>query len=135
LVKGHKNILDNFGVFFYDIALLQELGILHTGDFTSYNFSATTNATRTPLLYGDTVIIMDRAENSPKQTISIILFTNIGKELLKLVTIVPDFKYCQYIAKELKSDTTKMMYGKVISIQDMYIEHTNPLIEIPEINN
>ncbi|GAG79021.1 unnamed protein product, partial [marine sediment metagenome] len=133
LVKGKNKILDKFNIRYSEIALLQEIGLLHTGEMVSYNFMPTTKAIRTPVTIGDTIILLERKENSPKQSVSVILFTCIGRELLKLVTINPDFKYIQWFAKELKSDMTNLKYGRIIKTHKDYIEHTQPLIEIPDI--
>lgn len=133
LVKGNNKILDKFNIQYSEIALLQEIGLLHTGEMVSYNFIPTTKVIRTPVTIGDTIILLERKENSPEQSVSVILFTCIGRELLKLVTINPDFKYIQWFAKELKSDMTNLKYGRIIKIHKDYIEHTQPLIEIPDI--
>jgi len=133
LIKGKNKILDKFNIHYSEIALLQEIGILHTGEMISYNFMQTTTATQTPVIFGNTIVLFDRKENSPKQSISVTLFTNIGKELLKLVTINTDFKYIQWFAKELRSDKTNLKYGRIIKIHDKYIERTKLLLEIPDI--
>ena len=133
LVKGKNKILDKFDIRYSELALLQELGILHTGELVSYNFMESKEPKTTPVQLGNTVVLLERKSDSPKQSISVILYTNIGKELLKLVKINPDFKYIQWLAKEMKSDKTDVKYANIISIGDEYIEYTQPLMDIPDI--
>jgi hypothetical protein len=133
IYKGDNNeILDNFNIRFDDVVLLQELDLLHSGDFVSYSLKSIPILNKTGFEFGDTIVVVEKQPNTPEQSFSVILFTKIGKELLTLVKSEPDFKYIQLFAKELKTPTTSLKYGKIIERNPKFIRHTQPLMEIPE---
>lgn len=133
LYKGEKDKkLADFNITFNDTALMEELGLMHPGGFTTYNYHQTKDASSGHFVFGDTIVIMERKENSPQFKISIQLFTTIGQELLKLVDIKPDFDYIKNFAQEIKSDNTTFKYAKIIEFSKDSIRHSVPLNEFPE---
>ncbi|MFL1895116.1 DUF2806 domain-containing protein [Aquimarina sp. 2-A2] len=133
LYKGEKfEMLTDFNITFNDIALMEELGLMHPGGFTTYNYQQTKDVNSAHLIFGDTVVIMERKANSPQFEISIQLFTTIGKELLKLVDIKPDFDYIKNFAQDIKSDNTSLKYAKIIEFNKDNIRHSVPLNEFME---
>ncbi|MDT0644954.1 DUF2806 domain-containing protein, partial [Zunongwangia sp. F363] len=133
LYKGKDGkLLEKFGVSFSDIALIEELGLMHSGGFTSYKYSKVNQTSSGHLVFGSFIVFMERKPNTPEFSISIQLFTTIGKELLKLVDIDPNFEYVKAFAKEVKSENTSLKYAEVIEINAGTIRHSIPPKEIPE---
>lgn len=133
LYKGNNSeLLKSLGISFDDIALLEELGLLHTGEFTSYKYAKTIQDSRTPLLFGNTIVVIERKANTAEFDINIRLFTTIGKELLKLIDINPNFDYIKRFSKDIKTENTNLKYATVLEINPHGIRHTVPLKEIPE---
>ena len=128
LYKGKKDFLSReFGISFNDIALLKELGLLHTSEFTSYEYAKSNKASNPHLIFGGNVVTMEIKENTPKFKIGIYLFTTIGNELLKLIDIESDFNYIKEFAKEVQSEKTTVKYGKIIEILPDGLRHSIPL--------
>ena len=135
LFKGkHDDILEKFDIGFNDIALLQEIGLLLSGDFITYELKTNSQDRKIGFQFGDTLVAVEKNANSPTQNISIILFTKIGKELLNLIEAKPEFLYIQLFAKELKNEATQVKYGKILERNEKFIRHTKPLIDIPKID-
>ena len=134
IYKGDNNeILDKFNIRFDDIALLQEIDLLHSGEFVSYSLKKTPNINKIGFQFGDTIVVTEKQANSPEQSFSVMLFTKIGKELLHLVKSEPEFEYVQLFAKKLRTETTSVKYGKILERNKKFIKHTQPLIEVPNI--
>ncbi len=128
LFKGKDDELKKYGIAFDDIALMEELGLLHSGEFLSFNFEKLPNDNRNVFVFGNTIVFYDKKANSDKQSLSIRLYTRIGKELLKLIDINPDFQYIQSFAKELKNDNTTLSYAQIAEkLEDGRLRHTNPM--------
>lgn len=133
LYKGDDNeILNIIDVSFNEIVLLQELGLLHPGEFVSYELKSTPTINKTGFQFGNILTVVIRQPNSPAQNFSVILFTSIGKELLNLVNSEPEFKYLELFAKELKNTHTDVKYGQIMEIKEDIIRHSIPLVDFPE---
>ena len=132
LFRGNnEKILEQFNISFNETSLLEELGLIHSGGFTTYNYKKPNTDNRQILVFGNTMVIMDRKPNTPEFYISIQLFTTIGKELLQLVDINPPFEYIKIFAKETKTENTSLKYASIIEIDGDIIRHEIPLKEFP----
>ncbi|MCX2681665.1 DUF2806 domain-containing protein [Galbibacter sp. EGI 63066] len=128
LFKGKKDLLNQkFGITFNDLALLKELGLLHTSEFTSYEYAKSDKPSNPHLVFGNDIVFMEIKENTPKFTINIYLFTTIGKELLKLVDIESDFNYIMEFAKEVQTENTIVKYGQILEVLPDGLRHSVPL--------
>ena len=126
--KGKKDLLNNkFGISFNDLALLKELGLLHTSEFTSYKYAKSDKSSSPHLIFGSHIVVMEIKENTPEFRISINLFTTIGKELLKLIDIEPNFEYIEEFAKDVQTENTIVKYAQIIEFLPDSIRHTVPL--------
>ena len=131
LIKGKDDELKKFGIKFDDIALMEELGLLHSGEFLSFEFQPLPNDKQNVFILGNTIVLFNKKANSAKQSLSIRLFTRIGKELLELIEVNPEFKYIQSLATELKNDNSELTYAQITErLDNGRIRHNNP-IEIP----
>ena len=126
--------LEKHGITFNELSLLSELGLIHAGSFIGLNLKSGVKPTKNPFIFGNILVVLEKAENSGDTTISIKPFTSIGKELLKMVKIKPDFTYVQRFATKLRNEKQKLLYGHVLEIDPKGIKHTNPLMEIPKLD-
>ncbi|MGN6214111.1 DUF2806 domain-containing protein [Parafilimonas sp.] len=129
LYKGNDSALEKYGISYYDVALLTEIGIIQPGDFITYHFKPNTSLTRTPILYGNLVLVVERQANASEQRLPVELFTKTGVEVLKLLNISPSLDYLKEIASFLKRADTTTKYGNILSFEGDAIRHTN-LMEI-----
>lgn len=127
LYKGENDLLENYSITYYDIALLTEIGVLQPGDFVSYTLQQTPNLVKTPVVYGKLVMIIERTPNATEQSIPIHLFTKTGVQILKLLDINPSYEYLKALATSLKKEDTFPKYGNLIADDGNTIRHSTPL--------
>lgn len=131
LLKGQNDELKKFGIQFDDIALMEELGLIHSGEFLSFEFNQSPNDKQNVFILGETIVFHNKKANSAKQSLLIRLFTRIGKELLKLIEVKPNFKYIQSLATELNKNNSQLTYARVTEkLDNGRLRYTNP-IELP----
>lgn len=130
---NHNKVLEKMKISFDDISLLQEIGLLQSSQFVNYSIFENKEPKKLGFEFGDLIILMLRKENAPEQNFEIISFTNTGRELLNLIIKKPDFKYIQYFAKKLKHELVDIKYAHILERKNDLIKHSQPLIEIPDI--
>lgn len=136
LIKGaNKDVLKDFGISFHEISLIQELGVLNPGDFVQFKLPSLPDVSKTAFEIGDVIVIAEKEANSPKKSIPVKVFNRIGVELLNLVTTTADFKYIQYLGRELKSKHIKVSYGQILERNNDSIIYDDELLEIPDLEN
>jgi hypothetical protein len=129
--KGNSGkILENIGINFNEIILLQELDLIHTGDFLSFTLRKTKTLNSTHFIIGNNIVIVEKQQETPDKAIPVYLFTSTGKELLNLIEINPEFEYIQEFRNALGEDHYSVKYGRIIKIHPDRIQHTIPLIEL-----
>lgn len=135
LYKGEKkDVLIEYNISNHDVVILQDIDILHSGNFTVYCMEKSPQVSTLKGIIGDKVLIIEKTPNSPELSIPVILFTSLGKELLSLVERKPEFKYIQKIASDLRSNNTSVMYADIIEkTQDGFVKHVKPVKDIPEV--
>ena len=132
LLQGINNtVLNKYDIGFNEMALLKELDLLHSGDLVNHSLISSTEDRSIAYQFGSKVVVVDMEANSPPKDISIILFTTVGKQLLKLIKPNPDFSYLQCFANEVRGHGVSAKYGEILEVRDSEIRHTNPLVEIP----
>ena len=127
LFKGKNEFLEKFNIKFRDIVLLQELGLLHPGNFTSITFKKNPFPSKKNYLIGDIIVFHSREANSKEQKLPIKLFTRIGSEFLSLITDKPNFDYIQGMAEYLKEENVSLEYSKIITKNNDEIKYETPL--------
>jgi len=130
---NQNDTLEKLGLSFNDIALMQEIGLLYSGQFLTYTFFKAKGNERTVFDFGENLVFFDRKENTPDQNISIISFTKTGKELLSLVERKPKFEYIQYFAKAFKHSLVELKFAPIIERINTSIKHSKQLFDIDEI--
>lgn len=113
-VFSENDVLEKFGVSYSNIAKLVEIGLLQSGDFVQRQYqSDKIQDKKSSIIYGNILIIIRQKANS-KICIPIRLFTTPGKELSKLVNIVPNMEYLTIIANSIKNENVSVSYANII---------------------
>ena len=121
-------LLKNYSITFQERLLLEEVGLITANDLS---FQLKGQNSKTPIIYGNSVVIVDRAEDCPQQDLPVLVFTKIGAELLKLIDQPFDLNYVNKLATFLKNEKVKVSYGFITERTAGNIRHTLPLINLP----
>lgn len=127
-----KSVSDNkeffkekYGLYFDDILLLNELGIITN----SIGFSMT--GPQVNFLIGEYFICITKEDRVPEIRLSVYGFTNVGYELLQLITKNVDFDFIKFFTFNFRKEGVKIKYGIVESIEEMGIKTVDDLIDVP----
>ena len=63
--------------------------------------------------------------DSPKQSIRILIFTRVGRELINLIEVEPNQKYLEKLASLLKQEGTEVFFADFLKEEDGRIHYTN----------
>jgi hypothetical protein len=127
-----KYLEDKFGLTFTDFLALREIGLLVPNDL-QYKLYASTEKSQVVFTSGKTCIIVSRTKETPQQSLTCILFTEIGKQLFELIdkNFLADPEYVKNFAKVWRHEGVEIKSGIIIEQKDNYIRHVN-LQEIRE---
>lgn len=127
-----KDVLKKFGIYYSNIAKLIEIGLLQPGDFVEKNyFSDSTSDNSFGIVYGDFVVIIKQMANARKITIPVRLLTTSGKELFKLINIIPNMDYIKELAVAIKRNDVKVSYSKITDIDENgTVSFVSPVVEL-----
>ena len=131
LVDSNNN-LKKYGIPYYYIAKLIEIGLIQSGDNVrnSYTTNNTLHINKSYFIYGKLVVIIDQMPDACFFSFPVRLLTTPGKELIKLINIEPNIEYIKKIATEIKNDEVKVSYAKIINIEENGHINYNDLIEL-----
>ncbi|MEO9531841.1 MAG: DUF2806 domain-containing protein [Crocinitomicaceae bacterium] len=134
LYKGKKNqeLLKKFNIQYSDITLLQELDLLHTGDFVGLNMKKSERTTIETYQFGSKVVVVKRKPEAPSNSLSIFLFTSVGKELLTLIKNESEFDYLLAFAKDARTAASSVQHADFLKREGNQVTFKEPLIDIPE---
>lgn len=113
--------VEEFGISFLNLLLLEELDlIMGTGGTLSISLSSS------PIVFtiGGLCLILNRNDPTIKQ-VSAMPLTSLGKELLSLVEVSPDFNYLKNFATKILKEGEVLKYGKILKVYDNGIEHAD----------
>lgn len=114
-----NNELGKYGINYVDIAKLIEIGLLQPGDFVQKHiFSNNQSDTKTPLIYGDIVVIISKKAKAREISFPIRPFTTSGQELCRLIDISPNMDYVEELATSIKNENVKVTYSNIINIDE-----------------
>jgi len=126
-----KYLEDKFGLTFLELLLLRELGLLFPDDLQFILKPAEAN-TQNVFACGSTCIMVERPKGTPKQSVTAIVFTEIGKQLLQLVDrSLADPCYIQKFASLFRREGVVIKSGLILKWHKDGIEAAN-LLEVPE---
>jgi len=127
---GNEKILDTkYNISYVDTALLTEIGLLQPGNFVNYQLLQTATETQHVLTSGNMIVIIKVKPNTPTIEMPVLVFTNAGCELLKLLNPSAPIEYLSNIAKSIKNENVEIKYGYILSWEGDFIRHTQPLME------
>lgn len=126
------NDLKNFGIPYYYIAKLVEIGLIQSGDNVRQQFNAnnTSEINKTSIIYGNIVMKIDQMPGADLFSFPVRLLTTPGKELARLIPISPNLDYIKKMASTIKRDDVKVSYAKIISINENGNIDYDELIEL-----
>jgi hypothetical protein len=127
----YKSDLDEYGLDYSQISILREIGIIQEGDLVSYNFQISQLDNQIVFTSGNVIIIVRPKSTEVNKSINIHLFTQVGKQLLKLISVTPNNNYLNSFGKLLNDDNTKATYAYILSKADNMVVHTQPTLEFP----
>lgn len=124
ITSGDKCIIPNpdngayletvFGLTFVDFLVLREIGLLVMNDL-EFSLYPAKDDIRTVFTCGNTCILMDRPKGTPKQGITAIVFTAIGRQLLQLIDKAPaDPEYIKKFASFFRHPGCTIKSGSII---------------------
>lgn len=127
-----NNNLKKFGIPYYYIAKLIEIGLLQSGDNVrnTYTTNNSLHINKSCFIYGKFVVIIDQMPEACFFSFPVRLLTTPGKELIKLINIEPNIEYIKQFATQIKNDEVKVSYAKIISINENGNIDYDELIEL-----
>lgn len=127
---GNDKILDTtYNISYGETALLAEIGLLQPGNFVSYQLLENPIETKHVLTSGNIVVIITVKPNNPTIQMPVLVFSNAGNELLKLLKPNAPIEYLSNIAKSIKNENVEIKYGIILDWEGDTIIHTQPLME------
>jgi len=118
-----KNLEKIHKVTFTDLLILRDLGLFHPNNLR-FLLEGTESDEQTVFTCGTTCFVVNRPKGTPKQDVSVIVFTEIGKELLQFIDKEPcDLDYIKEFTSSLKSEGSTVQYGQIIGIRGDSIQH------------
>jgi hypothetical protein len=116
-IVNHDNyefLAETLGIPSTDIFLLQELGILLTGDLQVHLGQSEETRNKSHLLInGKLGIHIERIPGTPDQSLPIIRVTQAGQELVGLLEVQPDLRYIKRVATLLRRNGVTIRYGTI----------------------
>lgn len=112
-----KFLEDEFGIKFTDRLLLTELGLISSENNLEFSFFATDTDKKINFIeFGNKGIFIERPENTPKQAISVLVFTKVGSELSKLIDQEPNINYIRKICSSFVLPNVKIEFGDLVKL-------------------
>ena len=111
--------------------LLEELGFLNSTELSFVVKPSKESKENIYFTIGNTIVSLEKPPNQPEQNFSILVFTKIGQELLKLVQSNPNLDYIKLLASKIRKEGYIIKYGNILKrFEDGRINHTF-LIDVP----
>jgi hypothetical protein len=125
-----KYLQEHFGLSFTDFLLLREIDLLVANNL-EFSLQPTEQDTHAVFTCGNTCVIIKRPKGTPKQAITVIVFTEIGRQLLQLVERKPaDPNYIRKFASFFRGEGISIQSGLIIGWEGDNIKYNN-LYELP----
>ncbi|QCE40894.1 DUF2806 domain-containing protein [Psychroserpens sp. NJDZ02] len=130
LFKGkNEDSLANYGFSFEDQLLLTEIGIIQAETNISRRLSKQDNDSILYFESGNKIIKTSKKANTPEHRISILRFSKIGVELLKLITPTVNDDYLKEFCLSLETVKIDTEYAFILSKNNGQIQHTEPWVK------
>jgi hypothetical protein len=127
-----KYVAEKFGLSFIDLLSLREIGLLVINDL-QFQLTASVENSQTVFTSGRTCIIINRAKDTPQQSLSCIVFTEIGRQLFQLIeqSSLADPEYVKKFAGFWRREGVEIKSGIIVERKDNHIRYVN-LQTVPE---
>jgi hypothetical protein len=127
-----KYLVEKFGLSFTDLLALREIGLLVINDL-EFQLTPTSENSQTVFMSGKTCIAVNRAKDTPQQSLACIVFTEIGKQLFQLIeqSSLADPEYIKRFAGFWRREGVEIKAGNIVEQKGNYIRYAN-LQEVPE---
>ena len=121
---------DYFDLRLNDLLILREFGLIASPDL-AFTLDPIEKDSHTILTCGSTCVIIDRPAGIPRQSITVLFFTEIGKQLLQLVERVPtDPQYIEKFASSFQIAGVVVSSGRIVDWHGNFFNYTD-LHEVP----
>ena len=98
---------------------MTEIGLIQSGTFVHIEYNSSQNEDNiVGIKYANLIIILRIKAGSNKVSIPVYCLTAAGKELYKLIDVVPNINYVKDIGKYIKNENVSVEYGEIISINE-----------------
>ncbi|PIB28125.1 hypothetical protein BFP78_15710 [Gaetbulibacter sp. 5U11] len=129
--KNEKLLEENYKLNFGDRLLLEELGFLTANDLQFKILATKEQKSQVYFVIGNSIILLEKPENQPEQQLQVLVFTKIGKELLKLINSSANIDYIQLLASKIRKENYNIKHGVILQRFDNgSVNHTH-LIDVP----
>ncbi len=130
-----KYLEKNFGLSFTDFLMLRELDVLVENDLR-FSLKQVDQNVQSVFICGNICVLVNRPKGTPEKAIQVIMFTEIGRQLLQLVEKkAPDTKYITKFASPFRQEGVTVQSGLItewtgdnfryINLQDVPVESDN----------
>lgn len=128
--KGEKLLEEKYNLTFDERLLLEELGLLTANDLQYEIYMDPDKIGQVVFKIGNICMIAKIKKGTSTISISVLVFTKIGEELLQLIETSPELEYIQLFTSKIRNDSVSVRYG---NIPDNHIEEINysHLIDVP----
>ena len=123
-------LANEFNISFNDRLILEEAGLINSNDLF---YTLRGNNVRTPFEFGRVVLLVERENGCPEQSIPILAFTKTGSELKKLIKQPINLKYFNRFAELFTGEKSHVSYAVILSKKGANIVHTNPPVKLPAV--
>ena len=121
--KGHY-LKSELEIGFFHFFLLKELGIIAVEEAV-LTLKQSEQPTKAVFRNGNKVVILRKETSTPNQYINMFAFTRVGKELLKLIEVVPNQQYLEKLASVLKSGGSEVFIADFLKEEGGQTHYTN----------
>ena len=130
-----KYLEKQFGLSFTDFLMLREIDLLVENDL-KFSLKLLEQNAQSVFICGNKCVLINRPKGTPEQAIQVVMFTDIGRQLLQLVEKKPpDPKYISKFASSFRREGVTIQSGLIIewigdniryiNLQDVPVESDN----------
>ena len=122
-----------YGISYRDLSKLREAGLLQSGEMVSRTYaSSNSGVTTSNLFYGDLFVQVTIPPQTSKIMLPILLLTQAGREIYKLIEIKPNIAYLKDFAAFVKNANPQatVQYAKILERIGSKVRHDVPLRDV-----
>ena len=120
-----KYLQDHFGLSLTDFLVLREIDLLVANDL-EFSLPPVEQDIQSFLVCGNTCVLINRPKGTPKQAIQVLVFTEIGRQLLQLVEKKPaDPKHINKFASLFQREGVTFQSGLIVGWEGSNFRYIN----------